>query len=276
MKRALLVLLLALAAFPIIALRTAVRTGTDVLRQLSISEAEAHDCIWSSFSGKYLSLPNVKALRAIARGERATVVRAVGALAKEYAKSDDFARRYGEYRENKKPAPPTPPKSVDQLKEEQRQSLTKSLNDVKESMKSMNDDSKESMKGVVEALETQLKSIDDPNNPVFSKDMETMMQQSYEMQKQEYQKSLDQWAKDYPVSSSGMVRAWLNKFLEVSTNVDYSAQLKDGLGATKIFTNPDYEAKPSEWKMCYRAGKETVEAGRAFAQSWIKDLEKGQ
>jgi len=26
------------------------------------------------------------------------------------------------------------------------------------------------------------------------------------------------------------------------------------------------------WKLCYRAGKETTEAGRKFAQSWLGEL----
>lgn len=274
MKRALVVLIVALAALPIVALRTLVLTGGDVLRQLNISEAAAHDCIWSSLSGKYLSMPDRRALHAIARGDRASVVREIGTLAREYTKTDDFARRYAEYRETKKPSPPIPPKSVEQLKEEQRQSLTKSLNDIRQTMKSANDDTKKTMQGVVDALEAQLKTIDDPQNPMFSEQTEKMMQQGYEMQKQEHQKSLDQWARDYPVSSAGMIRAWLTKFLEVSADVDFNAKLTDGPGATRVFANPDYEAKSAEWKMCYRAGKETVAAGRAFAQSWLDDLAK--
>ena len=38
------------------------------------------------------------------------------------------------------------------------------------------------------------------------------------------------------------------------------------------FAETRYEMKPSEWKLCYRAGKAPVEAARAFAQGWLKEL----
>jgi len=38
------------------------------------------------------------------------------------------------------------------------------------------------------------------------------------------------------------------------------------------FADPKYEAKSGGWKLCYRAGKESVEAARAFAQTWLKGL----
>jgi hypothetical protein len=40
------------------------------------------------------------------------------------------------------------------------------------------------------------------------------------------------------------------------------------------FANEDYEGKPAEWKICFRAGKEATEAARAFARSWLTELEK--
>jgi hypothetical protein len=39
-----------------------------------------------------------------------------------------------------------------------------------------------------------------------------------------------------------------------------------------VFADPAVEAKPSEWKMCFRAGKPATEAARAFAQKWLNDL----
>ncbi len=40
------------------------------------------------------------------------------------------------------------------------------------------------------------------------------------------------------------------------------------------FADPNYEKKSLEWKYCYRAGKQPVETARAFATSWLADLEK--
>ena len=276
MRRILVPALLLLCVVPLIALREAYVTGSDILRKLNIPDDVAHDCIWSSFSGMYLSIPDARALKAVAKGDRAAIVKDIAAYARAYTQTDEFARKYLEYRDTKKPEPPQPPKSMDSLKSEQKASLQKSIAQTEASMKSLDAKTQETMKGVIEVMKTQLKSIDDPANPMYSKDMEAMSQQGYEMQKQEYQKQLAAWEKDYPTSPTPLIRSWLRKFLEVSDGIDFNAQLKDGLGNTKMFVNPEYESKSDQWKMCYRAGKETVAAGRAAAEAWLKDLEKGQ
>ena len=276
MRRSAAVALLVLCALPLIALREAYRSGADVLRRLNIQEDVARDCIWSSFSGMYLSMPDPRALKAVAKGDRAAIVKEIASYARDYTQSDAFAKRYEEYRISRKPAPPEAPKSMDQQKKEQKENLAKSIKEAEDGMKSMSAENRATVQGVVDALKKQLASIDDPANPMFSKEMAEMTQQGYEMQKQQYQKQVEEWGKEFPATSREMLRAWLTKFLEVSADIDFNAQLKDGLGTTKMFVNPDYEAKSDQWKMCYRAGKETVQAGRAYAKSWLADLEKGQ
>lgn len=63
----------------------------------------------------------------------------------------------------------------------------------------------------------------------------------------------------------------LEAFLATTADVDFAAKTVDR-GGMKFFENAEYESKPSEWKMCYRAGKETTEALRAFAQGWLDEL----
>ena len=38
------------------------------------------------------------------------------------------------------------------------------------------------------------------------------------------------------------------------------------------FANPAYEQKPTEWKLCFRAGREPVEAAKALATAWLKEI----
>jgi hypothetical protein len=40
-----------------------------------------------------------------------------------------------------------------------------------------------------------------------------------------------------------------------------------------VFENPEYEKKPREWKMCFRAGRETIETARVYASNWLKEIE---
>ena len=65
----------------------------------------------------------------------------------------------------------------------------------------------------------------------------------------------------------------LREFLAESATVDFTA--KTALSKEKkkqTFVNPEYELKPLQWKMMYRAGKPAVDAARAAAQDWLKAL----
>jgi hypothetical protein len=64
----------------------------------------------------------------------------------------------------------------------------------------------------------------------------------------------------------------LRRFLDVSRDVVYDAQIVEKQGK-KVFADPALEAKPSEWKMCFRAGKPATDAARTFAQRWLNDLQ---
>ena len=73
--------------------------------------------------------------------------------------------------------------------------------------------------------------------------------------------------KKYPSDPSVLIKQRLNEFLEVSASVDFTAELRNNM-----FVNPDYEKKSPQWKMCYRAGKDVVEAARVEAKAWLDEL----
>src|SRR6185369_13970450 len=67
--------------------------------------------------------------------------------------------------------------------------------------------------------------------------------------------------KKYPADAKQVVRNRLKDFLDISATVDFDAEVSNGR-----FTNPEYQAKNGYWKMCYRAGKEVVQAAREEAR----------
>ncbi len=73
----------------------------------------------------------------------------------------------------------------------------------------------------------------------------------------------------YPENSKELIKDRLKYFIELSSTVDFSAKTQ---GSRKTFVNPEYEEKPSDWKMCYRAGKEVIEAARQEAQRWLNEM----
>lgn len=261
------ILVAAFSAFKMIEMQT-VRS----LERIGISADMAKQSVWSSFSGGYLSYPNPIKLKQIAARDRAAVVREIFDFAKQYTQSDDFKKLYIDYREEKKPTPPEVPKSAEEQRQEQKAEMQKSLKESEENMKKAPADQKPIYKGVIDMLKQQLKQLDDPSNPMFGKEMDAMMKQAYDAQMEEHKTKLAEWESAYPTNPTPMIKKWLTDFLEASKDVDFSAELVQGQYGKKVFAKPEYEAKPSNWKMCYRAGKETVQAGRAAAQQWLKDL----
>lgn len=275
MKTIVIALFAAALSLGLYTVRTIESAAADVLRTLNVPEPVAKDCIWSSFHGMYLSYPDVRNLKKIARGDRAAVVQQVGEFAKSYSKSPEFKKKYLDARNSQKPTPPEPPKSMDAQRKEQQENLDKAIRETEQNMKSMSADIQKSMKEVLTSLRDQRKALDDPNNPMFSKQMEEMVKQGYEMQVKDYNEQVAKWEKDRPLPDA-MVKEWLEEFLKVSSDIDFAAKLIEGGGGKMVFANAQYEKKSPHWKMCYRAGKETVEAGRAFASQWLKELTTGK
>jgi hypothetical protein len=67
------------------------------------------------------------------------------------------------------------------------------------------------------------------------------------------------------------LRKALQHFLAVTDGVDYGAALsfQDG---RKFFVNKTFEAKPAEWKMAYRAGRDASEGARSYVRAWMAEM----
>jgi hypothetical protein len=87
----------------------------------------------------------------------------------------------------------------------------------------------------------------------------------------EYSAAVAKWQQDYPDDPKPVVAKRLREFLQLSADVDYNATLKN-LGSASVFENPAYQAKPSQWKMCYRAGREATSAARTAVQAWLAEI----
>lgn len=70
-----------------------------------------------------------------------------------------------------------------------------------------------------------------------------------------------------------LIAARLRQFLDATKDVAFDAKLLPAGGGLMKFADPQYESRSTYWKMCYRAGKAPVEAARAFAADWLRQLE---
>ena len=122
------------------------------------------------------------------------------------------------------------------------------------------------------SMQQQLAELDNPDNPMFSADMEKMMMDGYNQQMEIYNQNVAKWEEEYPINNPNkMIKKWLHSFLDNSNDIDFNAETKE-VNKRIVFVKENYERKSYMWKLCFRAGKETVEASRTFAQSWLKEL----
>ncbi|MBI5559297.1 MAG: hypothetical protein HY885_16865 [Deltaproteobacteria bacterium] len=273
MKKILFLLPLFLLVLGLTAGHTADDKLKGLLLQFKTDEATAKSNIFYAVSGPSYAIPNVKSLKDLAAGDRAAMIESIGKNVKEYVASKEFVEKYHQLREERKPAPPAEPKYSAQLKEETRATLKKSIAEMEKSKSQMAKDQQAMFAEVIKGLNQQLKDIDDPNKTMYTPQMDEYLKQSNQMQLTDYNQKLSEWEKEYPVGDpKPLIRKWITAFLEKSADINFDAKTSTGKDGKVKFADQAYENKDSQWKLYYRAGRESVNAARTFAQGWLSEL----
>jgi monoamine oxidase len=218
----------------------------------------------------YLNYYGAKNAKNIALGNRAAIVKDLGAYTKRFVNTEEFKNEYREHRELSKPQMPKKAKNIDEVREEQVTAMKKSITQLEAMQKMDNADLRKMAAENVGALKKQLKELEDPNNPLI-KMMADGEKMRYEIDMKNFDDNYKKWEKENPENHMLLVKSRLQKFLDVTADVDFQAALKEQYGK-KRFVNPAYESKPDEWKQAFRAGKEATEAARAFAKQWLSEI----
>lgn len=273
MKKVLLISALLFIAAGFYAGRIFDERANRLLQIMQLDENDASSTIFSNLSSGSYYIPSMKKLKSIAAGERAAQVEVIGNYVKNYLTSEDFNKRFNRYRESKKPAVPEKPKTMEQLNAENKQSIKKSIEEMKKAKTSLPADQKNIYDESIKMMEEQLKELENPDNSAYNAEMDDYMKQAYEQQMEQHKKDVAEWEAKYPVGKPDfLVKTWLNSFLEVSKDVDFKAQTAIDEKGRTLFVKQEYERKNNTWKLCFRAGKETTEAARKFAQAWLSEL----
>jgi len=174
-------------------------------------------------------------------------------------------------RRNAKPQEPAV-KTLRSIAEIQKEEITKTEKSIRETEKSMKEMPQyaKTMEPMLDMLKKNLKDYQDPKNSYFSA---IAMGEKFdqENQIQGYKESMLQWEKNYPVNVNDFIAERLQRMLDATKDIDYTAELVEKYGK-KRFVNSKYEYKSQEWKQGFRAGKEVTEPARAFAQKWLDEL----
>lgn len=245
----------------------------NLLQQFKIEEDNAKSNIFYAVSGPSFYLPNVKMLRDMAVGDRISIIESMGKNIKEYVLSKEFTKKYNQLREDRKPTAPEEPKYSEQLKNEARESTKNSIAEMEKSKLQAAKDQQAMFDDIIKSLKQQLKDIDDPEKTMYKPEMDEYIKQGYQMQMDDYKNQVAEWEKEYPVDNpKPMIKKWINAFLDKSADVNFDAKTTKNKDGKLKFVDQQYEYKDSQWKLYYRAGKETVGAARTFAQNWLNEL----
>lgn len=243
--------------------------GADILSQLGIPLDAAKEAIGSVITaGVYNPGLPAQAFKLMPPAARAQAATAGVAWLKAYVATPDFKRQYLQVRENHKPTPQTydttPEQELQKADDQQKQQF-------EESKRAIASLPPEQRKAMEDALKNAADLAAKMNTPESRKIRLDAIKAERAQEAKEYDTALAKWKQEYPDDPRPLVARRLREFLQLSADVDFNAKLTTANGVS-TFENPAYQAKSSQWKMCYRAGREATGAARAAIQAWLTEL----
>jgi hypothetical protein len=239
------------------------------LAQLGITEGRAREAVFDSFLTDTLSVAgNHEVFKAASASARVALVNFALTLARTFAESDDFRRRYADHREANGPDPLPQIPSADEILAKQRAGFEEQVEQMRKLFDQITPEQRATLEEGWKDMRAQLTDLETgPRRAAF----EQALQQRRAVQERERELAMKELDAVWPADHRALLASRLRRFLGVSKDVVYDARLleKDG---TKTFADPALEAKPKEWKMCFRAGKPATDSARAFAQKWLNEL----
>lgn len=246
-------------------------TAADALSPLGVSGEVARQEIMRGVQGGRVDYSvAAPAFKAASGSVRAQLAQGAIAWARSYTASAEFKTEYAGMRSARQPAPPdfqgTPEDEAQQQLDRQSQELEKS----KAALASMDPDQRKPMEDAMNQAAAAMRQLETP-------DMRRMQLAGIHYMRGEatakHKQSVQRWEADYPLDPSLVIARRLRTFLDISADVDYLAQVEPRDGRLR-FVDAAYEGKSREWKLCYRTGKEAVDAAREAAAAWLKALDK--
>lgn len=210
------------------------------------------------------------ALRAATPAQRAAWVDATLGWVKAYTASPEFAAAYARSRDDSRPQPPpTPERSVDDELRARRAEMEQQFEQGRKNAATLPAEQRAAVEaGLAQAREAMAAMEKDPQ-------MAQMQRQVLEAERtqrvQAFEQAMSDWEQTHPAGPKVRIKQRLEEFLALSATVDFQAATKAD-GNTLRFVDPELERKPPNWKLCYRAGQPAVDAARAFATAWVKEL----
>jgi hypothetical protein len=248
---------------------TSAAAAQNHLGTLGISEGRAREAVFDSFITDTLSVAGEsKAFTTASPPARVAMVNFALSLARTFTETDDFKRRYADHRDANGPDPLPEAPSVDAVLAKQRAGFEEQVLAMRKLFDQITPEQRATLEEGWKDMRAQLTAME--SGPRRA-ELEKALRQQHVAGLRERELAMKVLESVWPADHRVLIASRLRHFLDVTKDVAYDAKLVDQDGK-KVFADPALEARPKEWKMCFRAGKPATDTARAFAQKWLNDL----
>jgi len=242
----------------------------DHLATLGISEGRAKEAVFDSFMSDAVSIAGKPAaFIAMPPAARVSLVNFALNLARTFAESEDFKRRYTDHREANGPDPLPEEQTADAVLAKQRVGFENQVAEMRKMFDQITPEQRVTLEAGWKDMRDQLTAMEQGER---RKEIDGMLKEQRANQVRQRDEAMKEFDTRYPADARTLIAMRLRHFLDVTKDVAYDAQLVDK-NKKKVFANEGFEGMPAEWKMAFRAGKPATDAARAFAQKWLGDLQ---
>lgn len=237
----------------------------DIFTTLKIDPEDVPGYIDRNFEDGELRFPNTRELKKLEPSKRAAAVKEIGDYIKKYMHSPTYAKKFSKDRENAKP------KSAEGKIKAEIAELEQSIPEAEKGLKEATEATKGLAESLVKMLKEKYNALKNPSDPKHDFYVMTVAGMDY-TNAADYEAAVKKWDAEYPATPKDLIRKRLQQFLEMSADINFEAELKEDTHGVKHFADWELEQKNEHWKLCFRSGKETVTAARAYAEQWLKEI----
>ncbi len=252
----------------------------DALSDAGLSTGDVQDRVVELVAGGGLSAP--PGLNMLGPTARVAVVKAVGAIAMAYAKTKEFRDQYAAWRAQNAPTLSLISKNdmakqnaITQADFDKDQAQIKNAASDLEKQRSqfkkagLTDAQINAMIAQVKAQQQAMLAMQAkgqiPSHPQLMTEADRQKQNA--ARQKDYNDAKAKFDREHPADPNVALRQELQDFLKECSSVNFNAPVKNG-----DFVNEADRQHDADWKYCYRAGKPAVDAARAIATAWLKQL----
>lgn len=244
------------------------------LPQVGVTEDAARQELLRGLDSGHVNYSGAaKAFKAVDGAARAQLAAGVIAWARAYTGSSAFEQAYAAHRQQLMPVAPvfegTPEEELAKRLAQQEKEFEENMANTRKAMAQLSAEQRQMME---EGLKAGIEALKQMKSPEMQKLQLDGIRMQREAESADHTRKLGEWKTKYPESARGMIATRLQEFLALTADVNFDAALESRDGKMR-FVDPQYERKDGRWKLCYRAGRETVAAARAAAESWLKSLQ---